>query len=310
MTPDGERSERWGTGKRYRVRWVEAGTRRGRSFATSKAATRWWHQVAVADETIGPAPVSDITVDELTMLWLDTKRHLSVRGYEACEYAAAAVDQEWKDVLAVDITASGAAAWVAGLSGSASRRGKILQSFRGALALGVADGLLERNPAEGLKVRAGQPREARFLQLDELRHLAWEAGQPHSSATGGRGPGVGRHEPDTAMVWLLGTTGLRIGEAQALDVGDIDERRRRLRVRTSKNGTARDVPIPPQVLAVLPLAPPPGGRAVHVAAGAPDRGPQLALPGVLPGARHGRPSGGAASRSATHRSEPGNRVGR
>ncbi|AXE38383.1 Tyrosine recombinase XerD [Acidipropionibacterium virtanenii] len=54
-------------------------------------------------------------------------------------------------------------------------------------------------------------------------------------------------------MWLLGTTGLRIGEACALNVGDVDVVRRRLRVRRSKTGWGRDVPVPASVLAMLDL---------------------------------------------------------
>lgn len=55
------------------------------------------------------------------------------------------------------------------------------------------------------------------------------------------------------LVWLLATTGLRPGEAVALDVADVDAARRRIRVRKSKTGTARDVPVPASVLAMLEL---------------------------------------------------------
>jgi len=55
-------------------------------------------------------------------------------------------------------------------------------------------------------------------------------------------------------VLMLGTTGLRIGEAVALDVGDVDLGRGRARVRRSKTGVARDVPVPASVLVRLDLA--------------------------------------------------------
>ena len=51
----------------------------------------------------------------------------------------------------------------------------------------------------------------------------------------------------------LGTCGPRIGEAVAANVGDVDRKRRRLRIPKSKNGEARDVPILPEVLALLDL---------------------------------------------------------
>lgn len=54
-------------------------------------------------------------------------------------------------------------------------------------------------------------------------------------------------------MWFLAATGVRPAEAIAGDVGDVDVARRRFRVRRSKTGPARDVPVPASVLAMLDL---------------------------------------------------------
>ena len=54
-----------------------------------------------------------------------------------------------------------------------------------------------------------------------------------------------------------GTTGVRIGECCRLLVGDVDVHRKRLRVRKSKAGKARDAPLTSRVIDMLGLA----GRA-------------------------------------------------
>ena len=73
------------------------------------------------------------------------------------------------------------------------------------------------------------------------------------------------------MVLLMGTTGIRIGEACGLDVGDVVPARGRLRVRpeVSKSPRGRDVPVPASVLRLLdlthkgPLFRSPAGRRVN-----------------------------------------------
>lgn len=103
MTP----SARDGRGKRYRVRWYGAdGVRRAASFTTKAAAQRHWHDVMAGRESGQMPAAPDITVRELTSLWLKTKDGLSVRGYEACENAAVHVDRAWGEHLIGDLVAS------------------------------------------------------------------------------------------------------------------------------------------------------------------------------------------------------------
>lgn len=113
------------------------------------------------------------------------------------------------------ISTAAVRAWVAamvdeGLSGARVRQA--LQVLRASLDVAVSDGLLVKNPAAGVKAPRVEKRRQRFLTADELGRLA--------DAAGDYGP----------LVWLLGWSGLRWGEAVALRVGRVDIKRRRLRV--------------------------------------------------------------------------------
>lgn len=249
------RSKRYGRGLRYRVRWRDAPTR---SFRTKGEAERHWLRVRTEKP---PAEVSDATVDELVERWLKTKRGLSKKGYESCRDAAKHVRGEFGARTAAEVSAVEVETWLAGLTviirrrtlGDIERRAsvavkkKALQCIAGSMRVGgLAFGSVPL-PKESR-------RDARYLTMAELHQLALAAGEW------------------LAMVLLLGTTGLRIGEAAALNVGSVDVRRRRVRVATSKNGEGRDVPVSRSLLARLdldrasgePLFLSPNGMRVHV----------------------------------------------
>lgn len=172
----------------------------------------------------------DVLVGDLIDRWLATKKGLSPRGYRACLDASAHVRQEWGGQLADEITREQVQVWIAGLEWSPSMKHKLLQCLSGALELTG-----QPNPCHGVKTTREKRREARWLTGEDLGKLA-------TVCTG--------YE---ALIWTLGTTGLRIGEACALNVGDVDKKRGRLRVTSSKSGRGRDVPVPSRVLSMLDL---------------------------------------------------------
>jgi integrase len=79
----------------------------------------------------------------------------------------------------------------------------------------AADGLLTTNPVDAVRTPTVRPRRQLFLTADELVMLA--------DAAGHYGP----------LIWFLGWSGLRFGEAAALKVGNVDAPRRRIRVEES-----------------------------------------------------------------------------
>lgn len=225
-------TKRYGRGRRWRV--VVAGYPT-RSFERKAEAEAYEARLRLG---VGHVQVSagPVTVGELVMDWLAGKRGLSPKGVAAAGYAAALVTGRWGETEVSAVRASDIQAWIAGMGLSSSARHKALQSLSGALRIGVERGLVDRNAADGVRVPPQPRREGIFLDLDQLRSLA--------DAAGGYGP----------MVWLLGTVGLRVGEACSLDVGDVQPDQHRLRVHRSKTGRGRDVSVPLTVMAMLPLS--------------------------------------------------------
>lgn len=209
---------------RYRVRWAG----KAKSFRTKGEADRHW--LRVRTELVKPK-VPDVLVRDLVDRWLGTKRGLSPNGFEACEDASTHVKERWGDELADRITRFDVETWLADMPYSKSLKSKCLQCLSGAFKTFPAF----ENPCVDVVVGAEQRREARFLSVDELKLLADQAGH---------------YAP---LVMFLGTTGVRIGESAALDVSDVDRLRARARVRKSKNGEARDVPVSAGVMSLLDL---------------------------------------------------------
>lgn len=239
---DGSRSKRYGRGLRYRVRYRGVPTR---SFRTKGEADRYWLKI----RTEQPEPERpDATVAELVDRWLATKRGLSPKGYEACRDAAKVVRTDLGDWMAADLTTEQVQAWIGGLQvrvkrrpdgrgraewqtrpASESQRRKVLQALAGALKL------VGLGTCDEVRVTGRTSRDAHFLTMQELQRLAVAAGDY------------------STMILFMGVTGVRIGEACGLDVRDVDPARRRARVRKSKNGRPRDVPVPRSVLDGLDL---------------------------------------------------------
>lgn len=144
---------------------------------------------------------------------------------------------------------------------------KWAQCLAGAFAAPVEAGRLPTNPGRGLKVPKERAREGHFLTPDQVQRIA-------EGADGRRHVGD-RYETLAGwyghLVWFLATTGVRVGEACALHVGDVTQARGhwRARVRVAKGGRGRDVPVPPSVVAMLDLGRPASALLFVTPSGAP-----------------------------------------
>jgi integrase/recombinase XerC len=94
-------------------------------------------------------------------------------------------------------------------------------------------GATSSDPTAGLSAPRGEARLPRVLHPEELRSLL---------DAGPGGPAGGRDLRDSALLELLYGSGLRVAEAAALDVDDLDLARRRVRV-WGKGGKQRLVPL-------------------------------------------------------------------
>jgi integrase len=101
-----------------------------------------------------------------------------------------------------------------GLSAALVRQAR--QVLHASLSVAVTDGLLVRNSVEGAKPPPARRRRQLFLNADQLAALA-EAADDRQTGSG-------------ALITLLGYSGLRWGEAVALDWSTVDLRRRRVKV--------------------------------------------------------------------------------
>jgi integrase len=162
--------------------------------------------------------------------WHLTARVLPAFGDKRLRSIRPALIREWQNKLLAD-----------GLSAGTVRQSR--QVLSSILSQAVDDGMLVRNPAEKVRPPTVRPRRQRFLTADQLEQLADECGDC--------GP----------LVWFLGWSGLRFGEAVALRVARVDASRRRIRVEeaatevggrlvfgTPKTHEARTVIVPSYVI--------------------------------------------------------------
>ncbi|MDN5977426.1 tyrosine-type recombinase/integrase [Acidipropionibacterium jensenii] len=223
----GQHTKRWGRGLRYRV--VVKG------YPSTACRTKAEAEALNADRIVKgpPAPSDDETVRQGAELWLQGKKHLSKKGYQACRLARDYVVEEWGDRKSADLDPREVQAWVSSLQTS---HGDASQSLRSKVVQCLAGASADHADLSGLHAGRAVKRDPVYLSVAQIGALA--------AATGAH---------DAAMVWLLATCGLRISEACRLDVGDVKAERGRLRVRKSKNGEGRDVPVSATVLAMLDL---------------------------------------------------------
>ncbi|MFZ0718131.1 tyrosine-type recombinase/integrase [Mycobacterium sp.] len=231
----------------YRVRYRTPG--RGqtdkRGFTTKRDAEVFANSVEVnkaRGEYVAPS-LGRVTVGELGPAWLVRKEgHMKPSGYRSYESAwRVHVEPRWRGARVAEIRYTAVQAWIAELSKdlSASRVITVHSVLAAILDDAVRDRLLAVNPARGVKM----PRKARranvYLTPEQLYSLAAESGRYGS------------------LILLLGTVGLRWGEAAALRVSDVNFLKRRIvlhenavavggrtHVGTLKSGRSRSVALP------------------------------------------------------------------
>ncbi len=122
--------------------------------------------------------------------------------------------------------------------------------LRGICRRAVGEGLLQTNPVERIEGRLGRQdseiHQVDYLTAEDLAKFLTKAG--------------GLYAQEHPMFLVMATAGLRIGEAVALQVGDLDAVNRTLHIRrmvrrgyisSPKNGKGRVVDIPGSTVAVL-----------------------------------------------------------
>ena len=187
-----------------------------RGFKTKRDAEAFANSVEVTKargEYVAPS-LGRVTVGELGPAWLERKQgHMKPSAFRSYENAwRVHVEPRWRATRVGDIRHTGVQSWVTDLSKSlsASRVITVYSVLAGVLDDAVRDRMLAANPARGVKLPRRSKRKNVYLTADQLGRLAHESGRYRS------------------LVLMLGTAGLRWGEAAALRVSDVDFLRRRV----------------------------------------------------------------------------------
>lgn len=246
---------------RYRVRYrtPDRNQTTKRGFRTKRDAEAWANQLEV-DKRKGAyvAPAAGrVKLGDYAGDWLESKHNLKPSTRSRYRVVLDTFIAAHADIALGDISRETVRGWVADLSSSHAPASvhKTVGVLRQVLAMAVADNRLVVNPVDGIELPAVGAVEQRFLTLDRLHRLADAAGDHR------------------ALVYALGTCGLRFGEAGELRWRDINLDRLTIRVArsvtlvdnrfvvgTPKGGKGRTVSLPAYVADMLT----PGGPDVLV----------------------------------------------
>lgn len=225
-------------GKRWEVRWRDSGgVQRKRRHATKEAA--------IADDARHRLdPGEAVARGTLAQAWetFAPIKRTQVRPSTWHSYDVAwrvHIEPEFGLSRPSSVTARRVEGWAAGISSVSARRRAIVVLRMLLAHCGVA-----------LPIRAPRSVRAEGVRLSQDRVAAIAAAcHPHED-----------------VVWMLAATGMRFGEAAGLRVGDVDAKRRRVRIARTlstvggklvegppKSGKPRTVPVPAWLLARLDL---------------------------------------------------------
>ena len=241
-------------GKRYRVRYRTPDHRPTdkRGFRTKREAEAFAATVEVSKlrgEFVAEA-AGRVTIGELGERWLPLKtmrKPSYVRTLQGTWDTH--VEPRWGSVAVSRVKRSQVQEWITKLAAqrSASVTRRAHNILAGILDLAIDDRAVIANPARGVELPSKHRGGHEYLTLAQVRALADEAGA--------NGP----------FVWFLATTGLRWGEATALQGKHVNSGAGRVRVErsvtrvgaefvfgTPKTGERREVPVPASILAGMP----------------------------------------------------------
>lgn len=249
-----ERSARYGSGKRWQVRYRDpAGESRNRSFERKTDAERFLTEVsnqllrgAYVDARDGRTPFG-----EYASLWLERQAY-STPSHVAVEVRLRVhISAEWGTTALADIRSSAIQSWIGRLQTrlAPSYVRLIVTNFSSVLGAAVEDGFIIQNPCKSRAVRLPkvQPKRLRPWTADQVLDV------------------IDAHPRKLrALATVAAGCGLRQGEAFGVRVQDIDFDRNELHVRQQirleagipkpalpKYGRTRTVPLPEWVAGVL-----------------------------------------------------------
>jgi integrase len=206
----------------WRARYRDGvGKEHAKDFRRKVDAQSWLDNVTTAVQTgaYTDPRLGRTTVAEYSQLWLTRQAHL--KPSTRSRYLAILrvhVEPRFGASPLARLERSDMTAWLGELaqtSLSPATIRHIYKVFYGVLQSAMQDGRIARNPAAGVKLPRAVGREKRFLDHEQVAHLANAAGE------------------DRLIILVLAYCGLRFGELAALRVRNIDMLRRRLHVEQS-----------------------------------------------------------------------------
>lgn len=271
--PAEHRSTRYGVASRWQLYWWGTRSdgrrvRHSRQFADYAKADA---ERAALEDDVRSSRYIDAddqrhTVDEVSDIWFAGLNHIKGSTYNRYrrDYDNH-VRPRWGHVQVGKIKTSDINTWVSSMaSGDATSciRGPLTSeslygvraAFNAVLDLAVKNNWIAKNPlSDSSWPKRGASRPRVYLTVDQVRRLAANA----DKVTTPKGRPIA--EGQGAFILFLAYTGLRLGEAIALQVGDVDTEARRISVTrtlseergtglpieaTPKSGKSRRVPIP------------------------------------------------------------------
>ncbi|NVM95361.1 site-specific integrase [Arthrobacter sp. AETb3-4] len=249
LTADKQQTAKHGVGKRWRAYWWEAivpdaqgrtKRRRSQQFGRKGDAEQFVTKIEndLRARTYRPPENAETLVAVVAAEWLATRLNIKPATYRRYERELRSyVLPKWESVKIGTITKAQVAGWIAHLSAStAPARYKIRGTepaqyhragtmrrpltpasvdhlhtvFSAVMGWAVETDRIGRNPAAGVKLPRVIPADHVYLSHEQVDDLATAA------------HGVTDAEMDRALFQFLAYTGLRIDEALALTVGDLN----------------------------------------------------------------------------------------
>lgn len=205
----------------YRVRYRTPDRRQTtkRGFTTKRDAQAWAEQLEV-DKRRGAfvaAAAGRVPLGVYAAEWLESKHNLKPSTRARYRVVLDTFIADHAGVAIGDISRQLVREWVADLSAQRSPATvhKVVGVLRQILAMAVSDNRLVLNPVDGVELPPVGSVEQRFLTLEQLHALADAAGEHR------------------ALVYVLGTCGLRFGEVAELRWRDLDIQNLKIRVTRS-----------------------------------------------------------------------------
>lgn len=234
---------------RAQYRSPDGRNRTKQGFRTKNQAQTWANRNAVhmnEQDCIDPN-AGKVTNGEVVVSWEANLTHLKPKTrHDMLSVWRNRMEPKWGGRQVADIKPSEVQAWVSSLDGSASSVSQAHAVLAQVIDLAVTDKAVRENSARGVKLpRKGAARKV-YLTAEQLGLL------------------VGECTRYQELVWLLGTMGLRWGEAAALRVRDVNVLRNRISVErnavtmgseviigTPKTHEVREVSVPVSVMRML-----------------------------------------------------------